>query len=311
MKLLNTSQAQKFVALSVDRLSEYIEENNIRTLVLGVSGGIDSAVVAVIGLKTKKQLLAKNFETNYKYYFLDCESDQKDITLAQELAGQYQFKLNYLDLNSWYRSSPLLELIGTSYPQRKIAQGNIKCRLRMISLYNIAKLSEGIVLDTDDFSEELMGFWTLHGDVGDVKIIQHLTKTEVYDIGEFLGIPQSILTSEPGDGLGVTINNIAKDQLQCSYYEIEYILSKFIQAGFDYNGSVSQLDDKKCINLIISISQVISVSKEKVSSVIFQSLKTAYKRKYGDNVKHLLSNRKELGLPEFGTQDFSRRYRYK
>ena len=86
----------------------------------------------------------------------------------------------------------------------KIRMGNIKARLRMIYLYNLASKSNGLVLSTDNFTEYMLGFWTLHGDVGDFGIIQKVLKgLELYDIARYLDVPQEIIDAKPDDGLGI------------------------------------------------------------------------------------------------------------
>ena len=74
----------------------------------------------------------------------------------------------------------------TEAKEYKIRDGNIKARLRMIYLYDLASKNHGMVLSTDNYTEFLLGFWTLHGDVGDYGMIQNLYKTEVYDMAEYL-----------------------------------------------------------------------------------------------------------------------------
>jgi len=308
MKILNKLQCHKFTNLAVKRTAQYIKDNNLKGISLGISGGIDSAVIAIIGLKALACLKKENYLTGYDYMFLDCDSDPFDYKRAKTLADTFNFKLRYINLNKWYKASPLLKSIPKGHPREKISKGNIKCRLRMITIYNSASINGYIYLDTDDLSEEYMGFWTRHGDEGDVKIIQHITKTEVYDIGEFLGIPHLILKSKPADGLKVTEGSLAEHQLGLDYLYIEYIMSRFIGQGFDYNGSFNQLKKRKYKNLLVKVADEIKRSTKEINYILNQSLKTAYKRKYGDNVFHLLPNRKEFGFPEVGTEEFNQKY---
>jgi len=311
MKLLTIKQAERFVSLAVERLYIYIQSNHLDSAVLGVSGGIDSAVVASILRKTDRLLNQNGYEFKGLYYFIDIESDPQDLVRAKDLSKFLKVQLNEINLAGWYSQSPLVTDDRFKFHTRtRYAKGNIKCRLRMIALYNEAQLHNGIVLDTDDFSEELMGFWTLHGDVGDVKLIQNLTKTEVYDIGEYLKLPKSILESEPGDGLNVTKTGSAQDQLGLPYFQIEYIMSRFVESGFDYNKSFDQLDEPKCKNLIQEISGIIRKDSKLIISVIKQSLKTSFKRKSSGFGINLIPNRREIDLPPFGSIYFSGRYQF-
>jgi NAD+ synthase len=308
MKILNDRQARLIDKLAVRRLIEYTRESGIKCFVLGISGGIDSAVVAMIGLRAAKELNENGYSITTHYSFLDIESDVLDHFKARQFADYFEFDLKEFDLTNWYRTSPLLASIPKSHPRAKIAQGNIKCRLRMIALMNFAQLNGGLYLDTDDLSEWLMGFWTRHGDEGDLKIIEHLTKDEVYDLGEYYFVPQSIQNSEPGDGLGVSVNNQAKDQLGLPYMETDYVISRFIQNGLDTQGHIDQLESDVFIKLTKFVSQEICRSEDQVTFVLKQCLKTAFKRRYGNSVACLLPNRSELELPEIGTVEFNDLY---
>lgn len=308
MKVLNKSNCKKFINLAVKKTAHYIENNNLKGITLGISGGVDSAVVGIIGLKALEKLEEENYQTGYDYMFLDCESDPYDYQRAKSLSEKFNFKLRYVDLNGWYKASPLLKEIAKGHPREKISQGNIKCRLRMITLYNSASINDYICLDTDDLSEEWMGFWTRHGDEGDVKIIQHITKTEVYDLGEFLGVPRLILESKPADGLKVTKSSLAEHQLGLDYLYIDYIMNRFIGEDFDYNGSLDQLKLQKYKSLISKVAKEINQSSLEIKDILTRSLKTAYKRKYGDNICHLLPDRREFGFAQVGTNEFNSKY---
>ena len=299
MKILNKDQCDKFVNLAVYRLKKYILENNLNGITTGISGGIDSAVVGLIGQKTK---------ANFKFFFLDCESNPDDYKKAKSLADKFNFKLEIINLTSWYFQSPLLNSIPKNHSKSAIAKGNMKARLRMISLYQVALLNNYIYLDTDDFSEELMGFWTRHGDEGDVKIIQHVTKTELYDLGEYLGVPKIILESKPGDGLNVTKGNEAVCQLGLDYIYVEYIVSRFTEQGFDYNGSINQLKLSKFLELEKIVAKEINKPLNSINKILERTLLTSFKRKYGDYAPHLLPSRKKFGFLEFGTNVFNQKY---
>lgn len=305
MKLLTNVMCKNFIELAVKRTAKYLAENDLDGITVGISGGIDSSVVADIGLKAVKEL---GENTGYDYVYLDCDSDNVDKKKAEALSKNLKFKLRKLNLTSWYKLSPLLKEVPKNHPRTNIAKGNIKCRLRMISLYHSTQLNNYVYLDTDDLSEEWMGFWTRHGDEGDIKIIQHVTKTELYDIGEYLKLPEIILKTKPGDGLKVTQGNMAEDQLGLDYIFIEYIISKFISEGFDINGSFDQLTQNKYKKLVKSVGSEIKEPIFSIEKVLKQSLKTAYKRKYGDYAPHLLPSRKQIGFPEAGTKEFNKTY---
>ena len=107
---------------------------------------------------------------------------------------------------------------------RKFRQGNIKARLRMICLYDLAQLHHGMVLSTDNLTEYLLGFWTLHGDVGDYGMIQQLWKSEVYDIGEWLIENETSWTESQKKALQSCIECQATDGLGISNTDLDQIL---------------------------------------------------------------------------------------
>ncbi|KKT28603.1 MAG: NH(3)-dependent NAD(+) synthetase [Candidatus Collierbacteria bacterium GW2011_GWC2_44_18] len=308
MKILTLNQASLITKLAVTKLAQYLKKNGLHHIVLGISGGLDSAVMAAIGLRAIKLLKTQGYECGYTFDFIGIESNPNDLKKARILAQELGFELNEYDYTDWYRQSPIRQNEHHNSPRLRVANGNLKCRIRLLHLYDRAQLLGGIVLDTDDLSELLMGFWTKHGDVGDVKVIQYLTKEEVRDLGEILDIPAVILESAPGDGLGVTDTNQAKDQLKMDYLKTDYVMSRLIGSGLDYNGETSQLSSHFLVGVINQIASEIHEPTENVFHVARQSLKTAFKRKYGDDVAILLEDRKEMGLPELGYLSFNEIY---
>lgn len=308
MKILNPRRARTILNLAVQSLVSYLKDNNLKTIVLGISGGLDSAVMAIIGLKAVEALLQDGHSTQYIYDYIGIESQPEDLQKARLLSHEAGFELGEYDYSEWYQASPIRRNVDRINPKIRVADGNLKCRIRMLHLYDRAQLSRGVVLDTDDLSENLMGFWTRHGDVGDVKIIQNLTKDEVRDLGEYLDISKIILEAAPGDGLGVTDTNRAKDQLRMDYLKTDYIVSRLYQEGLNYNGDISLIKTQRCRKIIDQIAGEISESVENVTHVVKQTLGTAFKRKYGDDVINLLPQRGNMGLPNLGSENFRREY---
>lgn len=316
MKILTEAQAEKIVVTAVKRLGQYVKSYGLSAFVEGVSGGIDSAVIVAIIEATKCNLAAEGYLVDTHYYFLNCHSKQFDHDRADALARALNIKLECFDLSYVY-DSPLVVFAQENAKNQRtalVARGNAACRERMKFLYQAAFLFNGIYVDTDDLSEEWMRFWTLKGDEGNVKVIQHLTKREVYDLGEYLGVPQIILDSAPGDGLNVTETNAATDQLGLPYEATDYIVSRFIQEGFNgedderVNGEYRQLTHPLFISLVPIVAQELGVEVVKVKNVLRQVLRYAYKVKFGDSVAHLLPTRSEFGLPDIGTQAFNDLY---
>ena len=132
----------------------------------------------------------------------------------------------------------------------RVRRGNIRARLRMNTLYNMAASKKGLVASTDNFSELAAGFWTLHGDVGDIAPIQSLTKSwEVPALAERLGVPQSVIDAVPTDGLGVA--NGDEDQFGFSYLEFDIALFSLFESKY----IKQQLEDDNDANIINEVEK--------------------------------------------------------
>lgn len=245
-------------------LNEYAEKNGIQSLVLGVSGGLDSAVVA--GFCHESGI------TTYGC-LLPCYSSVSSLVLGEKVIDKFYLIRRYHDL------SRILDAVLKEEefvdPEDLISVGNIKARLRMIYLYNMARRKNGMVMSTDNLSELLMGFWTLHGDVGDFGIIQNLWKgTEVAELAKYIGVPQEIIAARPTDDLG--INPLGDEgQLGASYPVLDEIMQKLFSCGFRTDGGMDQLEG--LVGLERSLAE--------------RCLKTHHKR-----VNPVNLTRKELGL---------------
>lgn len=230
----------------IQKTKEYIINNNIQTMVLGISGGIDSTVVAAIchevSILTGIPLIGRSLPTNF---------NKEDETNAATLVGNaFCTDFQTIHIGDWYKelSSDFRSLEGEMTP---IAKGNIQARLRMIYLYNLASLYKGIVMDTDNLTENNLGYWTIHGDVGDFNPIGGLWKTEIFKLAEELiklyenrskvlsdtyGIIQDLQKSgaiatslklKPTAGLGITNNDLEELGAE-SYEQVDDILQEIL-----------------------------------------------------------------------------------
>lgn len=171
----------KFYINSVKFLVNYAVTNNLQSYVLGISGGIDSTVVAAIASEACRILhipfIGRSLPTVSNH---DVEINTAD------LVGK-AFCTNYKKRSIEADYFQLLGSLEREGEVSKLQMGNIKARLRMIYLYHLASKYKGCVLDTDNKTEHELGFWTIHGDVGDVNCgIIHLWKTEVYGLADYL-----------------------------------------------------------------------------------------------------------------------------
>jgi len=202
-----------------NQMIEYITKNKLKSLVIGISGGIDSAVVAVLArivchkLGIKLIGISIPIETN----------SEEEIKRAKMVGEAYCHEFTTSDLTDIYKLlRDRLFLSIAPEPKgkdRRVACGNIKARMRMIVNYFNSGIKNGMVLSTDNLTECLLGFWTLHGDVGDYGPIQNLWKTEVYELAlrlinilivlKFDSKPLfECINGMPTDGLGISNSDL-------------------------------------------------------------------------------------------------------
>lgn len=205
--------------LLVDNLRNYKNEAGIKTAVVGMSGGVDSALTAA---------LLKEADWNVIGVTMPIHQEPTETARGVEAIEALGIHPLHVDLSNAYDdmighlTDVDFGLHGESKAE-KIRRGNIRARLRMITLYNLAAAENGLVASTDNYSELAAGFWTLHGDVGDLSPIQAMTKSwEVPMLAKTLGVPESIWRAKPTDGLGVDDGDEA--QFGFTYLELDLML---------------------------------------------------------------------------------------
>jgi len=194
-------------------IKDYTKKNKITTLVVGVSGGIDSSVVSTLCAETgiKTIVVSMPIKQNKSTHSLS-------IKHGQWLEEKYQnIKHVTIDLNKSWKAFENLWLDANL-----LALANSRARLRMMTLYQVAQTEGGIVVGTGNKVEDFgVGFFTKYGDGGvDISPIGDCLKTEVWELGTFLGLLQEIIDAPPTDGLWDD-GRTDEDQLGMSYPELE------------------------------------------------------------------------------------------
>ena len=197
-------------------IKDYYWENNIKALVVGVSGGIDSAVVSTLCAKT-------GLPTYVLTMPLHSKNDNTKLSdlHAKVLMKKYpNVRVVNIDLSETYET--LLFNIDQDFVNDKLANANTKSRLRMVTLYQVAGSVSGIVVGTGNKVEDYgVGFYTKYGDGGvDIAPIADLYKTEVWELGEYLEVDERICDAIPTDGLWDDGRN-DEDQIGASYEQLE------------------------------------------------------------------------------------------
>lgn len=288
---------QKVFETMIQETQKYLEDHNLFAMILGISGGLDSTVTAAICHEVEK----RNPELKFYGISLPCTSnsgEERDSATACMKAfckeGQYwtenlQKEYMLMKATCCQRHSPTT-----------IGIGNIKARLRMIYLYDLANYTKGLVMDTDNLTEHYLGFFTIHGDVCDYNPIGGLWKHEVYELANYLynEYYQAPFGSEgdkhlalehaigitPTDGNGVNdlgdmgqiAPAFAQDKNIDAYTKVDDIIQKYLYA-------ITQFPDERD-KIIQDLRDKYDVDNDKVTyhtvdDVIARIKWTEYKRK--------------------------------
>ena len=199
----------------VEWIKTYAEGNGIKSLVVGVSGGIDSAVTSTLAAETGLMTycigmpLLQNEE----------QESLSDIHLDWLGDTYWDTKTEKFDLTDTFQ---VFEKMMRGYGKDKLALANSRSRLRMVTLYQVAQTVGGIVVGTGNKVEDYgIGFYTKYGDGGvDIAPIADLYKSEVWELGRHLGINERIINAKPTDGLWDDGRN-DEDQIGASYAQLE------------------------------------------------------------------------------------------
>jgi len=220
-------KTEKVVNHIVGWLKDYAENAKMKGFVIGVSGGIDSAVTSTLCARTGLELLC--LEMPIHQAPSQVNRAMNHITWLQENFD----KVSMTQVNL----TPVFDSLIDAMPdveneeERFMSLANTRARLRMTSLYYFAALKKYLVAGTGNKVEDFgIGFYTKYGDGGvDLSPIADLLKTEVYEIGDYLGINQEIMDAAPTDGLWGD-NRTDEDQIGASYPELEWAM-KMDDAG--------------------------------------------------------------------------------
>lgn len=214
---MNVEKVAKHI---VKWLKDYAENARVKGLVIGISGGVDSAVVSTLCAETGLPTLC-----------LELPIHQAESHVSRAKQHIDFLKKNYTNVSSLEVDlTPVFDQFVTQIPPTdkssyEMALANTRARLRMTTLYYFAGLEGYIVVGTGNKIEDFgVGFFTKYGDGGvDVSPIADLMKSEVYLLGKYLNIPKSILQAKPSDGL-FGDDRSDEDQLKASYDELEWAM---------------------------------------------------------------------------------------
>lgn len=276
----------KVFDILVAKTKEYLISNNLKAMILGISGGIDSTVCAAICHEVSKQTgipligrslptkFNKNEETSTAYLVGKAFCDDFEVYSMGDIYEEVENSF------SWYESKSPTPL----------SSGNIQARLRMIYLYNVACLHKGIVIDTDNLTEHNLGYWTVHGDVGDFNPIGGLWKTEVFKLAEYLIIRYNInkendkclavessFKLKPTAGLGITNDDLEELGAE-SYEQVDAILQEILawKSFNDPDITFKSLEEEKLA--FLDEQQMLCYPMEVIIAIAERHFKSEFKR---------------------------------
>ena len=226
-----------------DYLQRFIEnevkKTSINKVVIGLSGGLDSAVVAVLAHKAfKDDLLCVKMPSQY--------SSQSSLDDADELCRD--FGLNVITASI----EPMLRAYEDLNPNMdNLRKGNFSSRMRMSTLFDISAKENALVLGTSNKSELMLGYGTLYGDLSSaINPIGDLYKSEVYELAESLGVSRSIIDKAPSADLWDGQSD--EEDLGYTYAQLDEALKMYVEDRLSKEEIVSKGIDEKMLDMIIS-----------------------------------------------------------
>lgn len=231
----------KEVENRVNWIKSLLANSGTKGIVLGISGGIDSAVVAVLCQKAAGE--------KFLGLILPIESNPVHKKDALLLAEKFSLKIVDLELTEVYHS--FVQAINKAWEGgiSTLAKGNMKARIRMIADYALANHLNYLVAGTDNLSETVVGYFTKYGDGAvDFLPIPDLTKREVYEMAIYLGIPEEIINKPPSADLWV--GQTDEQEMGVTYDDIEaYIKGELSKEEIAYQkiDRLNKSSDRKSV----------------------------------------------------------------
>ena len=215
-----------------DFIKTYVENSGYKGVVIGLSGGVDSALVALLC----KEVLGKK---NTRCIFLPNDTtpklDFKHLDLIVKKLDFFCEKKKITNLVSEISKNCVVK-------PDKFAQANIKARARMILLYEYANMTKNLICGTSNKSELLVGYFTKYGDGGaDIQPLGDLYKTQVWELARYLKIPKEIISKPPTAGLWK--GQTDEKELRISYKKLDIILAG-LEQKMNFN-EIAKIADAK------------------------------------------------------------------
>lgn len=211
----------------VNFIKKTLSEQKIQNVVIGMSGGIDSTLSLYL---LKEVVPLKNITVTHLYYA------EPQFANVKKLLTNLNFPEKNIHLISIKKSVDITSqtLSIDSSNKDRLRKGNLSARMRMIALFDLAKVNKALVLGTENKSENLLGYFTRFGDqASDIEPIEHLYKTQVFELAKYMGIPPDIINQPPSAGLWK--NQTDEIELGFTYEEADQVLYLFLEKNMTMN----------------------------------------------------------------------------
>ncbi len=219
-------------------LDNEVRKTGIQNVVIGLSGGLDSAVVAVLAQSVfKENLLCVKMPSHY--------SSQSSLDDADELCRDFNLRSEVASIE------PMLKAYETLNPNMdNLRKGNFSSRMRMSTLFDISARENALVLGTSNKSELMLGYGTLYGDLSSaLNPIGDLYKSEVFELAEYLGVSKSIINKPPSADLWDGQSD--ESDLGYTYAQLDKVMKLYVEDRLTKEEIVKKDYDAKMLNMIV------------------------------------------------------------
>lgn len=218
-------------------LNDEVRKTGLKRVVVGLSGGIDSAVVAILAHRAfGDDLLCVKMPSHY--------SSQSSLEDADELCKKF-------DMRCVTKSIEKLLKAYEDNEMDNLRKGNFSARMRMATLYDVSAEQSALVLGTSNKSELMLGYGTLFGDLASaVNPIGDLYKTEVFELAHYLGVPASIVDKPPSADLWEGQSD--ENELGYTYAQLDAVLKRYVEERASKEELLHEKFEQRLVDMIIS-----------------------------------------------------------
>jgi NAD+ synthase len=218
-------------------LNQEVRKTGLQKVVVGLSGGIDSAVVAVLAHRAfGDDLLCVKMPSHY--------SSQNSLDDADELCSTFNLRSEVKSIEPMLRAYENPEM-------SPLRVGNLSARLRMVTLFDISAREGALVLGTSNKSELMLGYGTLYGDLASaLNPIGDLYKTEVFELARYLGIPDSIVSKPPSADLWAGQSD--ETEIGYPYADLDRVLKRYVEERHTCEEMIADGEKPELVDMIVN-----------------------------------------------------------